>query len=192
MGDNDTGPIVSSVVITEVKDETPDSVIDNKLADYYKTLRSTTMKPLSFDIDDEETDPAVTSSSPPTTSTTSTPKIAVATAEIKHQASSSNQFRVMSRFRSESRSSSTYQSSTTSSSSTSGSGISVGGPMSNTNISGIGSILSPNLKLERINEAREMQVTQQVTSPIHLKVITSRNRIHMQHVRSISEYRSKM
>lgn len=207
MAHNKPAPIVSSVVITEVKDETPDSIIDNKLADYYKTLPSTTMKPLSFDIDDEDSTDNDGGSA--TGGGSNQPKLAVATAEISHQVPSSQQssslssvattsqtsnqqFRVMSsRYRSESRSSS-YESSSTSTS-TSSSGIS---SLSSTSgavgLPGLGGILAPSLKLERINEAREMRVTQQVTSPIHLKVITSRNRIHMQHVRSISEFRSKM
>lgn len=171
MGDISGDPIVSAVVITEVKDETPDSVIDNKLADYYnKTLPNTTMKPLSFDLDDED-DKAK--------------ELGVATAEIKHR------YRVTSRFRSESRSSSFESSSTTSTSTSSSSSGGVSGIIGGAGVSTIGT-LAPNLKLPSINEARQMRVTQQVTSPIHLKVITSRNRIHMQHVRSIQEYRSKM
>lgn len=180
MADNGAVPIVSSVVITEVKDETPDSVIDNKLADYYRTLPSAIMKPLSFDLDDDEEDaPAQAGNNA---------KVGVATVEIKHHAPASNQFRVMSRFRSESRSSSFESSSSTSTSSSSSSSstsTNTGGGV------GLGA-LAPSLRLESIKEAREMRVTQQVTSPIHLKVITSRNRIHMQHVRSIQEFRSKM
>lgn len=41
--------------------------------------------------------------------------------------------------------------------------------------------------LQSIDESKEIS-----TSPIHLKVVTSRNRIQMHHVHSVQEFRSKM
>lgn len=193
--DDSVAPIVSAVVITEVKDETPDTVIDNNLADYYKTLPMATMKSLSLALEDDDTKQPQDDASGNKNGT-----VGVAVAEISHHATNrpassiTNQFRVLSRqIRSESRSSS-FESTT----STEHGGSASNKAMATALSSGLSSLMNSSLggnnklRLERFNEAKEMRVTQQVTSPIHLKVITSRNRFHMRHVRSVQEFRSNM